>query len=175
MLKHVVVASAALALAGCGGRALIESDMSRAVSASPSSPWLTVDNPGARVLTVAGLESKEKVQVTPDIASVVEGRLRTALQPKYFTDLIINCRGLEVLVGAKADAEPPSLDIDMAIDCRIVARGLIAAKSYRLHESRKLDPASPRLDVAVPTLIDAASADLAERLWTDVLGTGVKR
>jgi len=175
VLKQVLAASAALVLSGCGGRTIIESDMSRMVSASPASPWLTVENPGIAVLTVTGLEQKEKVQVTPDVATAVEARLRTTLQPKYFTDLIVNCRGLEVAVGAKTGAEPPSLDVDMALSCRITARGPAVTKSYRVHRSQKIDPAAPRLESAVPALIDAASSELADRVWADVVATGARR
>jgi len=175
VLKHVVAAGAVLLLSGCGGRTMIESDMSRLVSASPASPWLTVENPGIAVLTVTGLDEKQKVQVSPDVASVVEARLRTALQPKYFTDLIVNCRGLQVDVRAKSEAEPPSLDIDLALGCRIVARGLVATKSYRVQRSEKIDPAAPRLDTAVPSLIDAASTELADRVWADVMATSARR
>ncbi len=175
VLKQVLAASAVLVLSACGGKTMIESDMSHLVSASPASPWLTVENPGVAVLTVTGLEQKQKVQVAPDVATAVEARLRTMLQPNYFTDLIVNCRGLQVAVGAKTEAEPPSLDIDMSVGCRIVARGLVSTRSYRLHRSQAIDPAAAHLDTAVPALIDGASTELADRIWTDVLATGAKR
>lgn len=175
MLKQVLAASAVLVLSACGGKTVIESDMSRLVSASPASPWLTVENPEIAVLTVTGLEQKQKVQVAPDVATAVEARLRMTLQPKYFTDLIVNCRGLQVAVGAKTEAEPPSLDIDMAVGCRIVARGLVSMKSYRVHRSQAIDPVAPHLETAVPSLIDAASTELADRVWADVLVTGARR
>lgn len=176
VLKNVMAAAMALALTACGGKTMIESDMSHLVAASPASPWLTVEHRGDAVLTVTGLDEKHKVQVTPDIASVVEARLRTALQPDYFTDLIINCRDLEVGVAAKTDADtPPALGLEMTVDCRIVARGLVATKRYRLTPSQPVDPATPHLDTAVAKLLDTASTELAGRLWSDVLATGVRR
>ena len=88
MDKKVWAVAAALVLSGCGGKSVIESDMSRVVATSPSSPWLTVEGNGGAVLTVTGLEQKARVQVSPDVASVVQARVRTLLQPRYFTDLL---------------------------------------------------------------------------------------
>jgi hypothetical protein len=175
VIKKILAASAVLVLSGCSGKMMIESDMSRMVSASPSSPWLTVDNRGETVLTVTGLESAAKVQVSPDIASAVQARLRSALQPKYITDLIINCRGLELATSVAKDAEPPAANLDLSVSCRIVARGLTASKTYRIRQSLPVDPAAPRLDALVPKLIDGASTQLADQLWADVLATGVRR
>lgn len=170
MIKQVLAVTAVLALSGCGGKAVIESDMSRMVDASPASPWLTVEGKTGSVVTVTGLDEKAKVQVAPDIASVVQARVRTMLQPRYFTDLIINCRDLEVLVSAKADDEtaPPTANLDLAVKCRIVARGPAMSKEYRLRQTLPLDPAAPRFDALVPKLIEASSKDLAEKLWADV-------
>ena len=175
MIKKVLAVSAVLLLSGCGGKTMIESDMNRLVAASPASPWLTVDNRGESVLTVTGLDSAAKVQVSPDIASAVQARLRTALQPKYITDLIINCRGLEITATVAKDAEPPTANLQLVVNCRIVARGLVAGRAYRIGQASPVDPAAPRLDVIVPKLIDGASSQLAEQLWADVLATGVRR
>lgn len=170
MIKQVLAAAAAMALSGCGGKTVVESDMSRMVAASPASPWLTVEGSTGSVVTVTGLDEKAKVQVTPDIASVVQARVRTVLQPRYFTDLIINCRDLEVLVSAKADDEvaAPAANLDLAVKCRIVARGPAVAKEYRLRQSASFNPAAPRFDALVPKLLEGASNELAEKLWTDV-------
>lgn len=170
MIKQVLTVAAVLALSGCGGKAVIESDMSRVVDASPASPWLTVEGKTGSILTVKGLDEKAKVQVSPDIASVVQAQVRTALQPRYFTDLIVNCRDLEVLVSAKADDEtaPAAANLDLAVTCRIVARGPVVSKTYRLRQTAPFNPAAPRFDVLVPKLIEAASGELAEKLWADV-------
>jgi len=175
VIKCVLAATVALVLSGCGGKTMIQSDMSRMVSASPASPWLTVDNRGETVVTVTGLDSSAKVQVTPDIASAVQARLRTALQPNYITDLIIHCRGLEIAVSVAKDAEPPAANLEMSASCRIVARGLVSSKGYRIHQSLPVDLAAPRLDMLVPKLIDGASTQLAEQIWADVVATGVRR
>ncbi|WP_426287789.1 hypothetical protein [Luteibacter sp. E-22] len=177
VIKYVLAAATALVLSGCGGKTMIESDMSRMVSASPASPWLTVDNRGETVVTVTGLDSTVKVQVSPDIASVVQARLRSALQPKYITDLIINCRGLQAatVVVVMKDGEPAVADMELVTSCRIVARGLVASKGYRIQQSLPVDLAAPRVDVLVSKLIDGASSQLADKLWADVLATGVQR
>jgi uncharacterized lipoprotein len=171
VIKQVLAAAAVLALSGCGGKSMIEGDMSRMVSASPASPWLTVENRGDAVVVVTGLESKAKVQVSPDIATAVQARLRTALQPKYITDLIINCRGLETATSVAADAEPPAANLQLVVNCRIVNHGLVATKAYRIQQTLPVQPAAPRLDTVVPRLIDAAATQLADQLWTDVLAT----
>lgn len=160
-----------MALSGCGGKSMIESDMGRMVSASPASPWLTVENRGESVVVVAGLEGKPKVQVSPDIASAVQARLRTALQPKYITDLIINCRGLETATSVATDAEPPAASLTLVINCRIVNRGVVTSKGYRIQQTLPVKPDVPRLDVLVPQLIDGASTQLADQLWADVSST----
>ena len=177
MIKKVWAVAAVMVLSGCGGKTMIESDMNRMVSASPASPWLTVDNRGEAVVTVTGLESTAKVQVSPDIASVVQARLRSALQPKYITDLIINCRGLQAATAAVVtkDGEAPFANMELVVSCRIVARGLVSSKGYRIEQSLPVDPSTPRLDLLVPKLIDGASNQLADQLWTDVLATGVHR
>jgi len=168
--KSVWAVAAALILSGCGGKAVIESDLSRVVAASPSSPWLTVEGNGGAVLTVTGLDEKARVQVNPDVASVVQARVRTLLQPRYFTDLLINCAELEVQISAKAndEAAPPAANLDLAVNCRIVARGPAIAKTYRLRQSATIDPAAPHLDTLVPKLLVTASNELAEKLWADV-------
>ncbi|SDF38111.1 hypothetical protein [Dyella sp. 333MFSha] len=171
VIKHVLAAAAALAVSGCGGKSMIESDMSRLVSASPASPWLTVENRGESVVVVSGLEGKPKVQVSPDIATAVEARLRTTLQPKYITDLIINCRGLETATSVAAEAEPPAASLTLAVNCRIVNRGVVTAKAYRIQQSLPVQPDAPRLDTLVPRLIDGASTQLADQLWADVKAT----
>lgn len=170
MGKSVWAVAAALILSGCGGKAVIESDLSRVVAASPSSPWLTVEGNGGAVLTVTGLDEKARVQVNPDVASVVQARVRTLLQPRYFTDLLINCAELEVQISAKAndEAAPPAANLDLAVNCRIVARGPAIAKTYRLRQSATIDPAAPHLDTLVPKLLVTASNELAEKLWADV-------
>ncbi|NID14473.1 hypothetical protein [Luteibacter yeojuensis] len=177
MIKQVLTVAAVLALSGCGGKTMIESDMSRMVEASPASPWLTVEGKTGSVVTVTGLDEKAKVQVSPDIASVVQARVRTSLQPRYFTDLIINCRDLEVQVSAKADddAVPPAANLDLAVTCRIVARGPVVSKTYRFRESAPFNPAAPRFDVLVPKLIEASSKKLAETIWADVPTPVAKR
>jgi hypothetical protein len=171
VIKQVLAAAAVLALSGCGGKSMIEGDMSRIVSASPASPWLTVENRGDAVVVVTGLESKTRVQVSPDIATAVQARLRTALQPKYITDLIINCRGLETATSVAAEAQPPSADLQLVVNCRIVNRGVVSQKVYRIQQSLPVQPAAPRLDSLVPQLIDGAATQLAGQLWTDVLAT----
>ena len=170
MGKKVLAVAAALVLSGCGGKAVVESDMGRVVEASPASPWLTVEGAGGALLTVTGLDQKARVQLNPDVASVVQARVRAQLQPRYFTDLIINCRELEVQVSAKADDEaaPPSANLDLAVICRIVARGPAVSKTYRFRQSAPLDPAAPHFDRLVPKLLLASSDELAEKLWADV-------
>lgn len=164
-------------LSACGGKTVIESDMSRVVSASPASPWLTVEGKGEAVVTVTGLDSSAKVQVTPDIASVVQARLRTTLQPKYFTDLIMNCRGLEAATATVVtkEGEAPFANMELVVDCSIVAHGPAASKAYRIQQSLPIDPATPHLDLLVPKLLDGASAQLAQQLWADVPATAVRR
>lgn len=170
MIKKVLAVAAALTLSGCGGKAVMESDMSRMVAASPSSPWLTVEGAGGALLTVTGLEQKARVQLNPDVASVVQARVRTLLQPRYFTDLLINCRELDAKVSAKVndEAAPPTANLDLAVSCRIVARGPVVSKAYRIRQSATIDPAAPHVDTLVPKLLMAASDDLAEKLWADV-------
>ena len=104
MTKCVSVAAATLLLSACGGKSMIEADASRMVATSPDSPWRTVENKGAAVLRVKGLEAKALVQVSPDVVSVIQAQLRQSLQPKYFTDLIIGCRNVGVVVSASPQA-----------------------------------------------------------------------
>jgi hypothetical protein len=174
--KCAVAATAVMMLSACGGKTLIESDMSRTVAASPASPWLTVENKGDHVVNVSGLPTSGKVQVSPDIASAVEAVLRSSLQPKYFTDLIIGCRGLQETTSVRApEGEPAVATMEMTVNCRIVARGVIVSKAYRLSQASPVQPEAPHLDTLVPKLISGASTQLADQLWADVVGTGVRR
>jgi hypothetical protein len=174
-MKCLPVAAAALLLAACGGKSMIEADATRMVAASPESPWLTVENKGATVIAVKGLDSKALVQVSPDVVGVIQAQLRTTLQPKYFTDLIIGCRSVDLAVSATPQADSPATTIDLQADCRIVARGKVVAKGYRVRQSAPLNAAEPRLDVQVPALLQSASRELADQLWADVVATGVQR
>ncbi|MET0934990.1 MAG: lipoprotein [Luteibacter sp.] len=173
MKKFVFAASAVLMLSACGGKAMIESDMTRMVAASPASPWLTVENKGDAVLNVGGLPSSAKVQVSPDIASSVEAQLRTSLQPKYFTDLIIGCRDLKVATSVSSD-EPATANLDLLISCRIVARGKVVQKGYRIRQSSPVQVDAPHLDTLVPQLLTGASKQLADQVWAEVVATGVR-
>ena len=173
--KCLLAAAAAVLLSACGGKAVIDADASRMVAASPDSPWLTVENKGAAVLNVKGLDTTAHVQVAPDVVSVIQAQLRHDLQPKYFTDLIVGCRNMQVVVAAAPKADTPVTTIDMQADCRIVARGKVVAKAYRVSQSMPLNAAEPRFDVQVPALLQSASRDLATQLWADVVATGVHR
>jgi hypothetical protein len=174
--KCAVVTTAVMMLSACGGKTMIESDMSRIVAASPASPWLTLENKGDHVVSVSGLPDSAKVQVSPDIASAVEAGLRTSLQPKYFTDLIIGCRGLQESASVRTpDGEPAVATMEMVVNCRIVARGVIVSKGYRVSQSALVQPDAPHLDTLVPKLISGASTQLADQLWADVVATGVRR
>ncbi len=177
VIKKVGAALAVAMLSGCGGKTMMVSDMSGMVAASPASPWLTVQGAGQTVVTLTGLDTKTKVQVAPDLDAVVQAQVRSALQPKYFTDLIINCRSLEVGVAAKTDddAATTNANLDLSVSCRIVARGLVVSKGYRVRQSSPIDPAAPHFDTLMPVLIRGASNQLADQLWTDVVATGVKR
>lgn len=175
MIKCVLAAAAAVLLSACGGKSMIEADASRMVAASPDSPWLTVENKKAAVITVKGLDTKALVDVSPDIVSVIEAQLRTSLQPKYFTDLIIGCRNVNLGVVASPQADTPLTTLDLETDCRIVARGKVVAKSYRVVQSVPLNAAEPRLGTQVPALLQAASRELADQLWADTIATGVQR
>ncbi|QWT21223.1 hypothetical protein KPL74_04295 [Bacillus sp. NP157] len=174
-MKYVVAAAAAVMLSGCGGKTMIEADASRMVAASPSSPWLTVENKLGSVVTVKGLETRAHVEVTPDTVSVIQAQLRTSLQPKYFTDLIIGCRNLGLSVTATPKADEPATTIDLQADCRIVARGKIVVKGYRVQKAVPLQADEPHLATVVPGLLQAASADLATQVWADVVATGAAR
>jgi hypothetical protein len=171
----LLAAAAAMLLAACGGKSMIEADASRVVAAAPDSPWLTVENRKTTVVAVKGLEAKALVEVSPDVVSVIEAQLRTSLQPKYFTDLIIGCRNVDLGVVASPEADRPLTTIDLRADCRIVARGKVVAKAYRVVQSAPFNAAEPRLDSQVPALLQAAGRDLAAQLWGDVVATGVQR
>ncbi len=175
--KCAVAATAVMMLSACGGKTMIESDMSRTVAASPASPWLTLENKGDHVVSVSGLPTSAKVEVSPDIPSAVEAGLRTSLQPKYFTDPIIGCRGLQVMTKVlNPDVEPNALaTMDMVVNCRIVARGVVVSKVYHVSKIEQIQWAAPRLDTLVPKLISGATAQLADQLWADVVATGVRR
>lgn len=163
-------------LSACGGKAMIDADMSRSVASSPSSPWLTVENKGDHVVNVGGLAESAKVQVSPDIASAVEAGLRTSLQPKYFTDLIIGCRGLQQNTALHTpEGQSSVVTMDLTVNCRIVARGLVASKAYHISQSAPVESDPPHLNTIVPKLIAGTSAQLADQLWADVLATGVRR
>jgi hypothetical protein len=174
-MKCLSVAAATLLLSACGGKSMIEADASRMVAASPDSPWLTVENKKDTVVVVKGLDAKALVEVTPDVASVIQGQLRTSLQPKYFTDLIIGCRNVAWAIVANPQADTPVTSITLEADCRIVARGKVVAKGYRIAESVPLNAAEPNLGSQVPALLQSASRDLADQLWADVVATGVQR
>jgi len=174
--KFAVTSTAVMMLSACGGKAMIESDMTRSVAASPASPWLTLENKGDHVISVGGLSDSAKVQVSPDIASAVEAGLRTSLQPKYFTDLIIGCRGLQQNTAVRTpDGQPSVVTMDLTVNCRIVARGVVVSKVYHVSKTAPVLTDPPRLDTIVPNLITGASAQLADQLWADVVGTGVRR
>jgi hypothetical protein len=176
VMKCAAAMAAVTMLSACGGKTMIESDMSRIVAASPASPWLTLENKGDHVVSVSGLPASAKVQVSPDIASAVEAELRTALQPKYFTDLIIGCRGLQQTTSVRSpDGEPSVATMDVQVNCRIVARGIVVAKAYHLVQTAPVQADAPRLETLVPKLISGVSAQLADQLWADVVATGVRR
>jgi hypothetical protein len=176
VVKGAMAVAVTTMLSACGGKTLIESDMSHVVNASPASPWLTLENKGDHVVAVGGLSGPSKVEVSPDIPSAVEAVLRTSLQPKYFTDLIIGCRGLQQATAVHTpEGQTSVVTMDLTVNCRIVARGVVVSKIYHVSQTAPVESDPPRLDAMVPKLITGASTQLADQLWADVVATGVRR
>jgi hypothetical protein len=73
------------------------------------------------------------------------------------------------------EGQPSVLTMDVTVNCRIVARGVVVSKAYRLTQSAPVQSDPPRLDLMLPVLITGASKQLAEQLWADVVATGVRR
>src|SRR3982751_3336517 len=60
VMKCAAAMAAVTMLSACGGKTMIESDMSRIVAASPASPWLTLENKGDHVVSVSGLPASDR-------------------------------------------------------------------------------------------------------------------
>ncbi|MEI7038326.1 hypothetical protein [Fulvimonas yonginensis] len=166
MKKSGWVIGAVLLLSACGSQ---ETRMPVALGelvTPASAPWLQVDQT-ARNVQVRGLDDPLTLEPTPPVPEVVQSRLRRALQPAYFTDLVVQCGEVASEMRVDADATPASVTLELGLHCTINARGLISAQDYHAQPSMRV-PADGNYAKALSALLATGSDEIAGRLRSDV-------
>lgn len=171
MMKRVwATGAAALLLAACGGKDTRTPVALDHLVGPTSAPWFTVEQSTFDV-PVRGADESVVLNPQPPIPEVLQAQLREALQPAYFTDLIVGCSRvkLEMRVdnGDDDDNAPSKVGLDLSLQCRIDARGFITTHDYRVHPDMPV-PAGADYKKALVTLLDAGARDIAGRLTNDV-------
>ncbi|HET6806232.1 MAG TPA: hypothetical protein VFH59_12405 [Frateuria sp.] len=170
MKKFAWVVGGALLLAACGGSQDTRVPVSLGSLVTPASaPWLQVEQQSQDV-QVRGLDDALTLKPTPPVSEVLQARLRHALQPVYFTDLVVHCEQVFAEMRVDTDATPASVTLELGAHCTINARGLGPDKTY--HASPSM-PAPARGDYAkaLAALLAAGSDDIARQLRADVQAT----
>ncbi|TCV93208.1 hypothetical protein EC912_10568 [Luteibacter rhizovicinus] len=166
-MKRLMAIAAVAVLSGCGGaNDRVPVRLDNVIAAGPSSPWLTVE-PATNIVPVSGLDHSVKIEPTPELTAGVEAQLRKALQPKYYTDLIVGCRGVQASVSVDKEATPATATMDLQATCRVTSRGVVVLKSYRVRQAVPVKTTATDLDyqATIPRLLELTSEDVANQIW----------
>lgn len=170
MKKFALVVGGSLLLAACGGSQDTRVPVALGSLVTPAAaPWLQVDQQ-AQDVEVRGLDESVTLTPTPPVSEVVQARLRNALEPAYFTDLVVHCEQVSAEMRVDDDATPASITLELATHCTINARGLGSNATY--HASPSM-PAPARADYAkaLASLLAKGSDDIGRQLRADVQAT----
>ncbi|MGN2253769.1 hypothetical protein ACFWZ4_10365 [Frateuria sp. GZRe12] len=170
MKKFAWVVGGALLLAACGGSQDTRVPVALGSLVTPASaPWLQVEQDQQDV-EVRGLEDSLTLKPAPPVSEVLQSRLRHALEPAYFTDLVVHCEQVFAEMRVDTEATPANVTLELGTHCAINARGLGSDKTYHVSPSM---PAPTRGDyaMALATLLATGADDIARQLRTDVGST----
>lgn len=170
MNKLIWVAGAALLLSGCGGSQDTRVPVALGSLVSPTSaPWLQVEQQ-AQDVEVRGLDQSLTLNPMPPVSEVLQARLRHALQPSYFTDLVVHCEQVSAEVRVDTDATPAAATLELGTRCAINARGLSSSHDYHVEPSMPA-PAAGGYDKVLASLLAKGADDIARQLGADVQAT----
>jgi hypothetical protein len=170
MKKFAWVVGGAMLLAACGGSKDTRVPVALGSLVVPASaPWLQVDQQ-AQDVEVRGLDHSLALTPSPPVSEVLQARLRHALEPAYFTDLVVQCEQVFAEMRVDTDATPSSATLELGTHCTIHARGLGSDKTYRASPSMPA-PANGDYAKALASLLATGSDDIARQLRAQVEAT----
>src|SRR5690242_9154188 len=129
MKKLAWVAGGALFLAACGSQDTRVPVALESLVTPTSAPWLQVDQQEQDV-GVRGLDESVTLTPTPPVSEVLQARLRQALLPVYFTDLVVHCEQASAEMRVDTEASPPTVTLELGTRCMVNARGRVASHVY---------------------------------------------
>lgn len=160
------VIGGALLLAGCGSQDTRMPVALGSLVMPASAPWLQVEQQSQDV-QVRGLDNALTLTPTPPVSEVLQARLRHALQPLYYTDLVVDCTQPSAEMLAATDEAPHTVTLMLATRCTINARGLVSTHDYRVQPALPV-PADGNYARALAALLATGSDDIAARLRADI-------
>ncbi|WP_049621531.1 hypothetical protein [Frateuria defendens] len=172
--RSLTTAALALSLCACGGGQDTHRPVPLGSLVVPNSaPWLNVE-PVSFDLPVRGVDDTVVLSPSPSVAEALQAQLRRALQPSYFTDLVVGCgRPKAELRVEQQDDAPSRARLDLTVHCTINARGFTTNADYRAQPVLPV-PADKDYGKLFVTLLDRASKDIAARLDADVRSSGAR-
>ncbi|PWK87796.1 hypothetical protein [Fulvimonas soli] len=165
--RALALAASTLLLAACGRQDTRTPVPLQQLVQPASAPWLTLPQDAFDV-PVRGADGKVVLNPSPSVPEVLQAQLRHAAQPEYYTDLVVSCDGLKT--GMRVDTPedgPSSATLDLALHCRINARGIFTDRGYAAHPTLPV-PADQNYARLFTALLDAAGKDVAGRLAADI-------
>ncbi|HEV2539762.1 MAG TPA: hypothetical protein VGU03_08640 [Frateuria sp.] len=174
MKKFAWVAGSAMLLAACGGSQDVRVPVALENLVLPSSaPWLQVDQQ-AKEVEVRGLDQSITLIPAPPVSEVLQARLRHALQPVYFTDLVVHCEQVFTEMRVDTDATPSKVTLELSTRCTVNARGLVSSHAYHVQPSLPA-PAGGDYAKVFASLLATGADDIAAQLRADVQASAVQR
>jgi hypothetical protein len=171
MKKLVWVIGSALLLAACGGSQETRVPVALGSLVTPSSaPWLQVEPQDEPEVPVRGLDDAVTLTPTPSVSDVLQARLRHALEPAYFTDLVVHCEQVSAEMRVDTEATPASITLELGTHCAVNARGLGPNATYHVSPSMPA-PAHADYAKALASLLATGSDQIAAQLRKDVEST----
>jgi hypothetical protein len=168
MKKFAWVVGSALLLAACGGSQETRVPVPLGSLVTPASaPWLQVDPQDEPDVPVRGLDDTVTLTPTPSVSDVLQARLRNALEPAYFTDLVVHCEQVFSEMRVDAEATPASITLELGTHCTINARGPGSNATYHASPSMPA-PAQADYGKALASLLATGADDIAQQLRRDV-------
>lgn len=164
------VAAAALLLAACGAQDTRVPVALGELVTPASAPWLQVEQQEQDV-QVRGLDESVTLTPTPPVSEVVQARLRHALQPAYFTDLVIQCERPSAEMRVDTEATPSTVTLALGTRCLINARGRVSSRAYHAQPTQPA-PADGHYAKVLSALLATGADDIAGQLRTDVEAVG---